>query len=143
MKNKEKNKELVKAFIEEVFVRHNLDSLDKFMRDDYIQHNADCSQGKKGFVDFFVIIFNALPDFKYALKKIVADEDMVWTYSATTGTHTGGDWLGVKAGGSRLNFDVVDMFRMQDGKIAEHWDVADTHSLFSQLGRTDFTMMNK
>jgi predicted SnoaL-like aldol condensation-catalyzing enzyme len=34
-----------------------------------------------------------------------------------------------------LNFDVVDIFRIQDGLIAEHWDVADTYSLFSQLGK--------
>jgi predicted SnoaL-like aldol condensation-catalyzing enzyme len=34
-----------------------------------------------------------------------------------------------------LNFDAVDIFRIQDGLIAEHWDVADTYSLFSQLGK--------
>jgi len=56
-------------------------------------------------------------------------------YSTTTGTHTGGEWLGVQPTGNTLSFDVVDMFRLQDGKIAEHWDVADTYSLFSQLGR--------
>jgi predicted SnoaL-like aldol condensation-catalyzing enzyme len=34
-----------------------------------------------------------------------------------------------------LDFDAVDIFRMQGGVIAEHWDVADTYMLFSQLGR--------
>jgi predicted SnoaL-like aldol condensation-catalyzing enzyme len=33
-----------------------------------------------------------------------------------------------------LSFDVIDVFRLQDGLIAEHWDVADTFGLFSQLG---------
>ncbi len=143
MKEIERNKELVKAFCEEVFVRHKLDSLDKFMRDDYIQHNPDAAQGKAGFLEFFTVIFNALPDFKYTLRRIVAEGDMVWIYSTTTGTHTGGEWLGVKASGNKLDFNVVDMFRIQDGKIAEHWDVADTYSLFTQLGRKDFTMPYK
>ena len=31
---------------------------------------------------------------------------------------------------------MVDIFRMEDGKIAEHWDVADTFTFFSQLGLT-------
>jgi hypothetical protein len=37
--------------------------------------------------------------------------------------------------GNVLHFDVVDMFRVEDGRVAEHWDVADTLGLFSQLGK--------
>ena len=44
----------------------------------------------------------------------------------TSGKHMDGEWLGIQPSGNRLNFDVVDMFRIQDGLIAEHWDVADT-----------------
>ena len=80
------------------------------------------------------MIFRAVPDFAYTLKKMVAEGDIVMAYSTTTGTHTGGDWLGTDATGNRLNFDVIDIFRMQDGMIAEHWDVADTFTFFSQLG---------
>ncbi len=58
-------------------------------------------------------------------------------YFTASGTQTGGEWLGVQPTGNRLNFDVVDMFRIQYGLIAEHWDVADTYSLFSQLGKID------
>ena len=56
-------------------------------------------------------------------------------YCTTSGTGAGGESLGVQPTGNRLNFDVVDMFRIQDGLIAEHWDVADTYRLFSQLGK--------
>jgi predicted SnoaL-like aldol condensation-catalyzing enzyme len=58
-------------------------------------------------------------------------------YCTASGTDTGGEWLDVQPTGNRLNFDVVDIFRIQDGLIAEHWDVADTYSLFSQLGKID------
>jgi predicted SnoaL-like aldol condensation-catalyzing enzyme len=135
MNNPRKNKEIVEAFCTAVFINHDLSTLDQLMRADYIQHNPDVPQGKAGFTQFFVQTFKAIPDFKYSLKQIVADGDLVWVYSTTTGTHTGGEWLGVQPTGNRLSFDVVDMFRLQDGKIAEHWDVADTYSLFSQLGR--------
>ncbi len=120
--------------LRDVIRRHDLAAVDRFMHDDYIQHNADCPQGKAGFVEFFTVIFNAVPDFKYTLKKMIAEGEIIMAFSTTSGTHTGGDWLGKKAGGNKVNFDVVDIFRVQDGKIAEHWDVADTFTFFRQLG---------
>ncbi len=86
MADSRKNKEVVSRFYQDVFIRHDMTKLDTYMRDDYIQHNADCPQGKAGFVEFFDVIFKAIPDFKYTLKKIVAEDDIVMAYSATTGT---------------------------------------------------------
>jgi predicted SnoaL-like aldol condensation-catalyzing enzyme len=128
------NKELVGRFLEDVFVRRDLSRLDEYIRDDYIQHNPDCPQGKAGFRDFFGVIFRALPDFRYTVKNVVADGDTVMAWCTTTGTHTGGNFLGQSASGNQVRFDVVDIFRMEDGLIAEHWDVADTFTFFSQLG---------
>jgi predicted SnoaL-like aldol condensation-catalyzing enzyme len=135
MDAREKNKDIVRGFVNDVFVKHDLSVLDQYLRDDYIQHNPDVAQGKEGFREFFEQTFKAMPDFKYTLKAMVADEDRVWIYCVTSGTHTGGEWLGVLPTGNKLSFDVVDMFRVQEGKIAEHWDVADTYTLFNQLGR--------
>ncbi|MBN1631033.1 MAG: ester cyclase [Thermoleophilia bacterium] len=129
-----RSKDVVMRFYNDVFINHDMSRLDEYMRDDYIQHNDDCPQGKAGFVEFFDVIFKAIPDFSYTLKRVIAEGDIVMAHSTTTGTHTGGEWLGKKAGGNKLSFDVVDTFRVQDGKIAEHWDVADTFGLFSQLG---------
>lgn len=135
MNKPKSNKKIVEDFCDTVFVRHDLRTLDRYMRDDYIQHNPDVAQGKAGFRQFFEKTFKAMPDFRYTLKKIVADGDLVFIYCTTSATHTGGEWLGVQPTGNRLNFDVVDIFRIQDGLIAEHWDVADTYNLFSQLGK--------
>jgi predicted SnoaL-like aldol condensation-catalyzing enzyme len=128
------NKDVVRQFCEDVFVKHDLSKLDDCMRDDYIQHNPDCPQGKTGFVEFFTEIFTAIPDFKYTLLKIVGEGDLVFMYSKTTGTHRG-TWLGMPATGNKLDFNVVDIFRLQDGLIAEHWDVADTLTLFATIGK--------
>jgi predicted SnoaL-like aldol condensation-catalyzing enzyme len=138
--NIDKNREIVATFCRDVFVNHDLSRLDSYMTDEYIQHNPDVAQGKKGFIDFFEKTFRAIPDFKYTLKKIVADGDLVMIYCTTSGTHTGGEWLGKAPTGNRLDFNVVDIFRIEDGKIAEHWDVADTFNLFRQLGIIDRLM---
>jgi predicted SnoaL-like aldol condensation-catalyzing enzyme len=129
------NREIVETFCNDVFMHHDLSRLDEYMRDDYIQHNEDVPQGKAGFRDFFINTFKAMPDFKHTIRKIVAEADIVMVYSTSTATHTGGEWLGQAPTGNHLNYDVVDIFRVQDGMIAEHWDVADTLKLFTQLGR--------
>jgi steroid delta-isomerase-like uncharacterized protein len=128
------NKKIIEAFCETVFVRHDLSKLDECMRDDYIQHNPDVAQGKAGFKRFFEETFRAIPDFKYTLQKIIAEGDLVFMYCRTTGTHRG-TWIGMPATGNKLDFNVVDIFRLQGGLIAEHWDVADTLSLFTQIGK--------
>ena len=130
----EDNKRLVETLCKTVFQNHDFSKLDEIMRDDYIQHNPDTPQGKAGFKRFFEDIFRALPDFSYTMKKIVAEGDIVMMYSTTTATHEH-EWLGNPATGNKLNFDVVDIFRIEDGRIAEHWDVADTLTLFTQVGK--------
>jgi steroid delta-isomerase-like uncharacterized protein len=134
MSELEQNKKLVETLCTSVFQNHDFSKLDEIMRDDYIQHNEDVAQGKAGFKEFFVDMFKVMPDFKYTMKKIIAEGDIVMMYSTTTATHLG-EWLGNPPTGNKLDFDVVDIFRIEDGKIAEHWDVADTLKLFTQVGK--------
>lgn len=130
----EANKRVVAAFYEEVFRKHNLDAVDRFMHDDYIQHNPDTAQGKKGFLDFHVGFFAAVPDFCAVINRMIAEDDLVFVFNTITGTHTGYGFLSYPPTGNKIKFDVVDMFRLRDGKLCEHWDVADTRALFSQVG---------
>jgi predicted SnoaL-like aldol condensation-catalyzing enzyme len=132
--NLENNKKVVRDFYDEVFRRHNLDAVGRFMHDDYIQHNPDAAQGKKGFVDFHKGFFAAMPDFCATINQIVAEGDLVYVYNTVTGTHTGKGFLHYPPTGNKMKYDVVDMFRLRDGKLCEHWDVADTRALFLQAG---------
>jgi len=130
----EKNKELVRDFYEEVFHKHDLDIVDRFMHDDYIQHNPDADQGRIGFIEFHKGFFAAIPDHRATIIQMVAEGDRVYVYNRITGTHTGRGFLNFQPTGNRIEYDVVDMFRLRDGKLCEHWDVADTRALFSQVG---------
>ena len=126
-------KQVLAALAASVFTNKDFSKLDQVMREDYIQHNPLVAQGREGFREFFAAWFKAAPDFRYELKKLVAEGDLVWAYGTYTGTHTG-DWLGIPATGKAYAFDAADIFRVQDGRLAEHWDVLDTYSLFKQLG---------
>ena len=134
MQLSKRNKRVVERLINTVFINHDLSSLDEIMRDDYIQNNDIAAQGKAGFIALFKQTFIAMPDFKYQINRLVAEDDYVVAYCTTSGTHNGGEWLNIPPRGGKLHFDVVDIFRVQDGKIAEHWDVADRLTLFTQLG---------
>ena len=130
----ENNKKLVEILLNTVFQKHDFSKLDEIMMDDYIQHNADVPQGKTGFKQFFEMMFKAFPDFSYTMKKIICEGDIVMMWSTTTGTHNG-MFIDNPPTGNKLSFDVVDIFRIENGKIAEHWDVADTLKLFTLVGK--------
>jgi len=128
------NKKLVETLCKSVFQNHDFSRLDEIMRNDYIHHNDDPPQGKAGFKKVHEQFIKAMPDFRYTVKKIIAEGNTVMMYSTVTGTHQG-EWLGNPPTGNKLNFDVVDIFRIDNGKIVEHWDVADTLKLFTQVGK--------
>ncbi len=129
----ETNQALIGKFAEEVFANKDLSNLEQYMQNNYIQHNPLVEQGSEGFKAFFEAWFIGVPDFGYTLKNIIASDDYVWVYGNYTGTQTG-DWLGIPASNKTYSFDAVDIFRISDGKLAEHWDVLDIYSLFKQLG---------
>ena len=98
-----------------------------------VQANRLVEQGASGFREFFRAWFASVPDWNYRLKKIAAEGNEVWVNGTYAGTLER-DWLGIVASGQKYAFDAVDIFRIQDGKLAEHWDVLDIHGLFKQLG---------
>jgi predicted SnoaL-like aldol condensation-catalyzing enzyme len=130
----EENKKVVGDFYEEVFRKHDLTVVDRFMHDDYIQHNPDADQGSAGFIEFHKGFFAAIPDSCATVIQMVAENDLVYVYNRITGTHTGKGFLDHPPTGNKIDYCVVDMFRLRDGKLCEHWDVADTRALFSQVG---------
>ncbi|HSH87470.1 MAG TPA: ester cyclase [Methylophilus sp.] len=129
----QQNKQLLADFANAVFVKKDFTQLPQFMQQGYIQHNPLVPQGLSGFQQFFADWFKAVPDWHYQLEKLVAEGDTVWVYGVYSGTQQG-DWLGIPATGKHYSIHAVDIFRIENGKLAEHWDVLDTYGLFKQLG---------
>src|SRR5262249_6907777 len=111
----EHNKAIVRDFYATVLIGRNVDAAPRFLRQDYIQYNPQVPTGLKGFMDTFRQRFaQKLPsDYKRELLNVVGDKDMVVIYVQQTWTGSDGQHH------QSLGFD---MFRMQDGMIAEHWD---------------------
>ncbi|MBP3901450.1 MAG: ester cyclase [Blautia sp.] len=105
------NKEVIKAFYKEFFNEHIIESADKYVREDYIQHNPGVGQGREALKAAFADKFIEHPEFKLDIKMLIAEDDMVAVYLKN-----------VRPDGT-TNCRVVDIYRLQDGKLAEHWDV--------------------
>lgn len=105
------NKEIVTAFYQEFFNDHNIQAADKYVREDYIQHNPGVPQGREGLKAAFEQKFKADPTFKLELKRLIQEDDMMSVYLKK-----------IDGEGNTLA-RVVDIYRFQDGQLAEHWDV--------------------
>lgn len=104
-------KELITGFYEEFFNEHQIDAAEKYVAEDYVQHNPGVCQGRAGLIEAFRQKFILQPDFKLVIVKIIAEHDMAAVYLKNVD----------ESGNIRCR--VVDMYRIQDGKLAEHWDV--------------------
>ena len=106
------NKKLVLAMADMLFVQHKVDqAVDTYFRPDYIQHNPLAANGTDAIRALFKGRYEKTPTATIVIKRAMADGDLVMV-------HYNG-----KSGPEDRGSAIVDIFRVQDGKIAEHWDV--------------------
>ena len=110
--NVEANKKLVLDMVQTLFVEHKVDeAIDKYFDPGYIQHNPIAGNGAETIRTLFKGFYQNLPTATYVVKRIICEGDLCAVHS-----------------NSKLNADergsaVVDIFRIANGKLAEHWDV--------------------
>ena len=112
------NKKLVYDFWREVLEARHLDLADKYMRQDYMKHNPNAETGIAGFKAYFSRLGGPLPiepKIKREVISIVAQGDLVVLSFVQDNKDSKGQ---------PYKTTWFDMFRIQDGKIAEHWDSA-------------------
>jgi predicted SnoaL-like aldol condensation-catalyzing enzyme len=112
------NKKLVYDFWREVLEARHLDVAEKYMRTDYIRHNPNADTGVAGFKAYFSKLGGPLPiepKIKREVISIVAQGDLVVLSFVQENKDSKGQ---------SYKTTWFDMFRIRDGKIAEHWDSA-------------------
>jgi steroid delta-isomerase-like uncharacterized protein len=129
------NLALVRRFVEEAQTQHNLAAVDEFMAADFVDHSAPpglpCD--REGVKMQFSMFFAALPDLQAVIHDQVADADKVVTRKTLRGTHLGA-WMGIPPTGKVLDIEVIDILRLRDGKITDHWNLVDRLGLMQQMG---------
>ena len=131
----ENNKDLVRRFVDEAQSRHNLAAVDEFMSPDFVDHSVPpgLPPTREGVKMQFRMFFAALPDLTAIIHDQVADGEKVVTRKTLRGTHQG-DLLGVPPSGKTVNIEVIDILRVRDGLITDHWNQVDLLGLLRQMG---------
>jgi predicted SnoaL-like aldol condensation-catalyzing enzyme len=110
------NKKLVYDFWREVFEAGHMDLAEKYMAEGYIQHNPNVPTGRAAFVAFFTQFVKPKaiqPTIQAPVVTMVAEGDkVIITFVRPTGE------------GKKATTTWFDMFRIENGRIAEHWDCA-------------------
>ena len=83
--------------------------------------------------DFFAGFWEAIPDARIDVGDAFADGDQVAVRLTISGTHEG-ELMGVPASHRPISFDAMTIIRVEDGRLAERWNVADFLSMLQQIG---------
>ena len=107
-KPEEKNKELVLKAFDTLFNKRDYAAAEKFWSPNYIQHSAHLAPGREG---LFNLIKSAPPTLRYEHGATVGDVDFVILHARFSGMSLPVNWI------------AADILRIEDGLLAEHWDV--------------------
>ena len=129
-------KAVVRQNTEEVQGKGNFDVFEQLFADDFVDHTPqpNMTPDKPGARGLYKALRQAFPDFHAIIHWQTADGEIVTTFKAYHGTHQG-----VPPTGRKVHFEAVDAMRVHNGKITEHWGVANLFSLMRRRFATGDT----
>jgi steroid delta-isomerase-like uncharacterized protein len=129
-------KELVRRYYDEVWLKGNVEAIDDFLTDDYVDHTPqDDAPPIERLKRVAGVYRDTATDVELDLNVLIADGEHAAAFWTMAWTQRG-DFFGVPADGQRLEFSGGQFFRLRDGRIAETWHADDYVGLFGQLGLT-------
>jgi predicted SnoaL-like aldol condensation-catalyzing enzyme len=129
----EANKKLVRTLMEEVMNKRQPAAADRFLVADFVEHNPNLPQGLEGRKRFVAAVLVSFSDYHGEIVEILAEGDKVVVRTQWSGTQDG-PFLGLPPSGNKVRFSTADFFRIEGGKVAEHWDVVDSLPRAMALG---------
>ena len=131
----ERNKAVVRRFVEEVQNKKDPDVFDELNDPEFVNLSAPPGMptDREGGKMFLWSFFSAFPDSHWMIDDMIAEGDRVATKKTFTGTHTG-DFGEIPASGNSVTLQYVDILRLRDGRIFEHWLCLDQLTFLQQLG---------
>lgn len=133
--------DLITSFTEDVINGRDLDRVDEFLSEDYVQHGPLSGvelRGIEAATENFRMVQNGVSDLEFTTDLTFSDDDgeYVGAYLTITGTHDG-EFMGIPATDETIEINSVGLYRIEDGKVAEAWVMPDMLSMLTQVGEVD------
>ena len=130
------NKATARRFYEEVLNKKNLALIDELVSSDFEDHNPPgpgMPRGPEGVRQVFTAFSTSFPDMQATIHDMVAEGDRVVSRFTFRGTHKG-ELMGLAATGKQVAVGIIDILRIEDGKLVECWGEADLLGMMQQVG---------
>jgi predicted ester cyclase len=126
--------ELIRRFYEDVLVGGDIDALDEIATADYQEHDPLPGQGAglQGLKDRVTMLREGLA-VRFTIEDVIESGDKLVVRWTNSGTHVG-EFLGIPPTNKSFSVAGIDIYRLVDGKLAEHWHVIDQLAMLQQLG---------
>lgn len=129
---------VLRRLINEGFSGGRLEVADELIAPDVIEHQdygPGHAPGAEGVKAVMASLRRAFSDFRLDIEDMAVDGDVAWARNVATGTNDG-SFMGHPPTGKPMRIDVIDVVRVRDGRIVEHWGVPDRLGVLRQLGLT-------
>ena len=134
MADLDENKAVVRRFIDEVFVAGRVEAVDELVADDFIPHTwGAMARGRDGLKQAMERVARGLADVSMTVEDVIAEGDRV-AVRLTSHARQVGEFMGMPPSGREYTIGEIHIFRVRDGRIAEHWHQADFLGMMKQLG---------
>ena len=134
----ERNKTLVRTFIEKLINEQNPAAIDDFLTADFVDHNAPPEQppGPEGVRRVLERFLSVVANLRVETDMVVAEADKVAIRNRAQARHVG-NFMGFPATGKMLTWTTISIYRIENGRIAERWGLLDHADLLRQLRDLD------
>ena len=129
----EANKSVALRFIEGVFIDQDPKAVDELAADDFTAHTfGDLPPGREPLKAAMLRAGAGVSNPTFAIQDVIAEKDRVVVRLTTRARHTG-TFMGIEPSGNEYSIDEIHIFRIEDGKVLEHWHEFDKQRLVQQL----------
>ena len=133
----EENRKVIRRYFEEVWNSGDLSVLDEIVDPAYINHSPSTPgtvQGPDDLKPVISVLRRAFPDLRFTIEDEVYEGDKVAIRCTMHGTHLGGSVFGMAPTGNVIKVNQIQIDRIVNGKIVEHWKQTDDLGMMRQLG---------
>ncbi len=123
---------ILRQIVEKGFGNADIRVIDQFIHDHWIEHQQNLKGGKDVLKEAIFSIQRSFSDRKYTLLNHAIHDDMVWVHYSFTAIHTG-SFMGIEPKGKKVLIDVMDIAKIENDQLVEHWGLPDRFSLMMQL----------